>query len=790
MKELTAERWKKVNQLFQEVIDLSPEQQEKKVEDIRQNDADLADDLKRLLNAHHRSSTFLSGTVADDISVRRGERIGPWEIADEIGRGGMSTVYLAHRADGRFNRKVAVKFLHGLFPGKHTAERMKDEQTILAQLDHENICKLLDAGVTSAGRPYFIMEYIDGVPIDQYCKKQMLGVSEILDLFEQVCKAVRYAHQRLIVHRDLKPGNIMVDRDGKVKLLDFGISKIVSEEPELDITNTKTALHLMTPEYASPEQVRYEPVTTSTDIYSLGVILCRLLTGRFPYDIEKKSPLDIGNTILESVPAKPSTLRIGEAHGEESPKPAVLPKSLKGDLDNIILMALRKDPGRRYNSVDQLLRDIRNYRSDRPVMAQPESLGYLTRKFIKRNRAAVFSAAVVAVILCVAAIFSFRQAAIANQQRQIAESRLLDVQDLTGSLMFDIHDAIVSLPGSTPARERIAEKASEYLGRLSEIEEDNDELNFLLAASYRKIGDLLGNPTTANLGEGARAIESYEMAEKRLERIEQTAQNQRELDRQKALIFEKRSDVLMSLGETQEAEHFQRQSSELFKKLMDESGEQQDEFSYAVSRLKLGDVVGHPNFNSLGLTDSSLHYYSSAREIFDRYVENRPLDQRAVRYSGLIYERISVVHDYLGNDDAALEHLKVSADFRDRFIEMNPLNTNAIRDKAIIYEKMGKIYQQQGNLTDAKSSFEQAFETYRWLRDSDPQNMSAIQTLAVSHIHLGDLANHSELPSFGNRELARDHFNASKRMLTGLLEDDSTNARTAFLLDLVNRRLN
>ena len=789
MKEFTAERWKKVNRLFQEIIELSPEQQEKRVEEIRQGDSDLAADLKKLLNAHHQSSTFMSGTVADDLTILQGERVGPWEIAEEIGRGGMSTVYLAHRADGRFDRKVAVKFLHGLFPGKHIAERMKDEQMILAQLDHEHICKLLDAGVTTAGRPYFIMEFIDGVPIDQYCMEQNLSVSSILDLFEQVCEAVRYAHQRLIVHRDLKPGNIMVDVDGRVKLLDFGISKIVSEEPELDITNTKTALHLMTPEYASPEQVRYDPVTTSTDIYSLGLILCKLLTGRFPYDVEKKSPLDIGHTILESAPTKPSTLVISQKLNDCVPDPAELLKSLKGDLDNIILMALRKDPARRYSSVDQLLRDIRNFRSDRPVLARPESLGYLTSKFVKRNRVAVGSAAAIAAVLCFAAIFSIHQASVANEQRQIAESRLLDVQDLTGSLMFDIHDAIVPLPGSTPARELIAAKASEYLESLSEIEGNDDELNFLLAASYRKIGDLLGNPTTANLGRGVQAIESYELAETSLERIEASPQNQPELDRQQALILEKKSDVLISLGETEQAEVYQRQSAELFRRLMEETDDPETEFSYAVSLLKLGDVMGHPNFNSLGLPDSSLHYYRSARDIFDRYASDHKKDMRAIRYSGLIYERMSVIQDYLGADDDALENLKISADFRERFIEMDPLNMNAIRDKAIIFEKMAKIYQQKGNLAEAKAAFEQAFDTYRWLMESDPQNTSAAQTVAVSHIHLGDLANHSELPSFGDRELARDHFNASKQILSGLFKNDSTNARTAFLLDLVNRRL-
>lgn len=704
MKELTAERWRRVNDLFHKILELSPELQLSEMNELQESDPELASELKKLIESHHKSSTFLSGTVADDISVRKGEKVGPWEIQEEIGRGGMSTVFLANRVDGQFDRKVAVKFLHGLFPGKHTAERMKAEQNILAQLDHENICKLLDAGITENGRPYFIMEYIDGVPIDQYCRDNNLSIDEILTLFEQVCGAVLYAHQRLVVHRDLKPGNILVGKNGKIKLLDFGISKIVTEEPELDITNTKTALHMMTPEYASPEQVRYDPVTTSTDVYSLGLVLCKLLTRQLPYDVQQKSPLEIGNIILESDAKKPSTIaaesqKTGSGPADERSH-LQLQKSLRGDLDNIILMSLRKDPARRYGSVDQLLRDIRNFRADRPVQARPESVTYIASKFIKRNWSGVLMAASGVVLLCLAVVFSLRQATIAQEQKQIAESRLMDVRDLTGSLMFDVHDAVAPLPGSTTARALIAEKASEYLGRLSEIEGENPDLNLKLAASYRKIGDLLGNPTTSNLGRSSEALESYSKAEDRLNRIADAASDFDPLiTREKAVLLEKKSDVLASIGELELAEELQRESVALFRNLVQKNQDKSSEFSYAISILKLGDLLGHPNFTNLGLPDSSLKYYREAENIFDDHIQQDPSDMRKIRYSGLIYERIGVIEDYLGQDVNALANFKRSADYRDRFIEMDPLNTNAIRDRAISYEKLGKKYQQLGQLT-------------------------------------------------------------------------------------------
>lgn len=787
MKHLTAAQWKRVESLFHQTLELSPNERQKRLCEIKESDPLLAADLEKMVSAHQKSGAFLSGTVADDLSVANGERIGPWEIRKEIGRGGMSTVYLAERVDGRFERKVAIKFLHGLFPGKRMVERMKTEQNILAALDHENICGLLDAGVTENGRPYFIMEYVNGTPIDLYCERENLTVDQTLQLFEQVCEAVQHAHQRLIVHRDLKPGNILVNKEGKIKLLDFGISKIVSEEPELDITNTKTALHLMTPEYASPEQVRYKSVTTSADVYALGLVLCKLLTGELPYNVKQKSPLEIGNVILQAEPEKPSTL--GNSGLTLLARKPELKKMLKGDLDNIILMALRKDPERRYSSVDQLLQDIKNYRTDRPVIGRPESFTYMAGKFIKRNRTVVAAASATVLVLIIAVVFSVWQAAIATEQRQIAEARLLDVRDLTGSLMFDIHDAIVPLSGSTPARELIAEKALEYLGELSEIEGDNPELNLELAASYRKIGDLLGNPTTSNLGRSREALESYELAENRLNRIGEENSSIRDLTRQKALLFEKKSDVLASVGNLEQSENYQRMSVQLFYDLMNESQDQQSEFSYAISMLKLGDLLGHPNFTNLQMPDSSLKYYREAESIFKTHAKQAPDDLRIIRYNGLIYERLGVIYDFLGHENEALQNLKVSASYRDQFIELDPINYNALRDRAISYEKMGEIYQKNGLLNEARRSFEKAFETYQWLRDSDPTNTSASQTLAISFLHLGDLAYHDELPSFGDRERSSYYFLQAKEILSQLIEKDSSNTRTAFLLGLVNGRL-
>ncbi|NBC25444.1 MAG: protein kinase [Bacteroidetes bacterium] len=787
-------RWTFIEELFHKVIDLPENLQADRVRQMQKEYPEYADAVDKLWKAHRKSGNFLSGTIVDKINIQPGERVGPWEIQREIGRGGMSTVFLAERVDGRFERQVAIKFLHGFIPGKDMADRMKAEQSILAGLDHKNICKLLDAGVAAGGRPYFIMEYVNGEPVDQYCETKDLTVAQRLYLFEQVCEAVLYAHQRMIVHRDLKPSNILVNQSGQVKLLDFGIAKILSEEPELDITNTHTSLHLMTPEYASPEQVEYRPVTTGTDVYSLSLVLCKILTGSLPYELQKKTPLEMGKTITDTEPVKPSALvkrlnsKAGERDGRNN-SPGV-ERILKGDLDNIILKALRKDPDRRYSSVEQFLQDIRNYLEDRPVTARPETVGYRAKKFIKRNRGPVATAAVVVILLISSMVISLWQAEIADTQRRIAEQRLGDLRELAGSMMFEVHDAIAPLPGSVEAREMIASTISEYLEQISSMNVEDPDLKLELAGSYRRIGDLLGNPTTSNLGRSQQALDNYDKALDQLNStpswrsVENTA-----FVRERAVILEKKSDVLASLQRLDEAENLQRESVSLFRQIMNRDSNDESEFSYAVSLLKLGDLMGHPNFQNLGMPDSSLTLYKSAESILDRLYQRPEKSTRVVRYNGLIHERIGVIYEQLRQTESSIEHFEKSMEMREEFIELDPMNYNAIRDKAVSLENLAKVYLTTGNLAEAEKRFEESFQTFKWLYNSDPTNYSAIQSLAVSHIHLGDLAYHPDRPSYNKVDESRGHFLESKNLLSQLIAIEPSNSRTQFLLDLVEGRL-
>lgn len=420
---MNQELWRSVEEHFHQTLDLTGEEQKIYIEKLKERYPEVGNEVEKLLDSHNSSDTFLTSDVLADHEIASGTRIHQWRILRQIGEGGMSTVYLAERADGQFDRKVAVKLLHGIMPGQTMHRRILQEQQILARLQHPYIAQLFDAGITDEGRPYFILEYVEGAPVTQWCNDRQLDLNKRLNIFIQVCEAVQYAHQKLIVHRDLKPSNILVGSDGTVKLLDFGIAKIVEDESGEGLPHTHTAAQMMTPEYASPEQISGDPITTATDVYALGLLLCELLTGMLPYAFYDRTPFEIARVITDTLPARPSSLVTRKAEDVQTDIQMAgihvsnLRKKLKGDLDNIILKALRKDPARRYGSAEQMLKDIHNYLNNLPVSARPESFGYKTAKFIVRHRVGVFAALVVAISLVATTGVSLWQAEQARLER-------------------------------------------------------------------------------------------------------------------------------------------------------------------------------------------------------------------------------------------------------------------------------------------------------------------------------------------------------------------------------------
>jgi serine/threonine-protein kinase len=386
---MSPERWSQIEEIVQAALDCPLEDGAAVLDRACGSDHELRREVESLLKFQKDDRFAGESGFADALRVlerrstalTQGRRIGAYRVLREIGCGGMGTVYLAARADDAFQKLVAIKIIRRGLDSDDIVERFRGERQILAMLDHPNIARLLDGGATEDRLPYFVMEYIEGEPIDRYCDGRKLSIAERLALYRGVCSAVSYAHQNLIVHRDIKPGNVLVTKEGMPRLLDFGIAKVLAPQTAAN-EMTVTGVRPLTPEFASPEQVRGEPVTTASDIYSLGVLLYWLLTGHRPYRSAMASPAEIENAICKEEPDKPS---------DRAPKE--MRRQLQGDIDTIVLMALRKEPRRRYSSVEQFSDDIRRHLAKLPVIARPDTPGYRAAKFVQRNKAWVAMAA-------------------------------------------------------------------------------------------------------------------------------------------------------------------------------------------------------------------------------------------------------------------------------------------------------------------------------------------------------------------------------------------------------------
>lgn len=500
---MNRERWRRIEGLFERVVDL-PRTERAAWLDANCEGPETREELRQLLEADTGGPAIeepirgavgrLAEGIRDRESFGAGSRAGPYELIEEVGRGGMGTVFRARRVDGVFDKEVAVKIVNsrGVTSGGIQA-RFRRERDILARLDHPNIARILDGGSTASGVPYLVMDFVQGLPLTKHAEVRGLALDERIALFMKVCSAVQYAHQQMVVHRDLKPSNILVDESGEPRLLDFGIAKLIVPEDDSANPVTIDAMRPMTPQYASPEQVRGEAVTAASDVFSLGALLYELLSGRTAHHEAGLSPVTYAFAVCESDPKPPS-----EAATAASP---VAPKRLQGDLDHIVLRAMNRDPKLRYASVEQLGEDLRRYRQHMPVRAAAQTRIYRAWKFVRRYRAPILAGALICASL-VAGFFA------ALHQARRAERRAVQLRHLTNAFIFDVHDAVEKLPGATEARRLILAKAVEQL-ELLRREADDSASRLELAAAFRKIGDAMGGVMQANLGDRAAAEKHY-----------------------------------------------------------------------------------------------------------------------------------------------------------------------------------------------------------------------------------------------------------------------------------------
>jgi serine/threonine protein kinase/tetratricopeptide (TPR) repeat protein len=757
---MTPEQWQRIRPILESALDLDPASRASFL-DGACSDSLLRREVESLIASHEQAGTeVLNPVSAPNLNLDEetrfrlpsGKRIGAYEILEEIAVGGMGAVYRAVRADGQYKQQVALKIVRSELGAESTATRFRNERQILASLDHPNIAKILDGGTTADGLPYFVMEFIDGLPITEYCDKNRLTIDERLKIFRTVCSAVHYAHQHLVIHRDIKPGNILITSDSVPKLLDFGIAKIL--DPSLLAENaaaTLAGLWVMTPEYASPEQLRGEAITTATDVYSLGLVLYELLAGHRAYRLAGHLPHEVARAVLETDPEKPSTAirrkdEIGEQGKEKAPltpelicglrsdSPEKLQGRLAGDLDNIVLKAIHKEPRERYNSVDQLSEDIRRHMENLPITARKSTVAYRCRKYVLRHKVGVAAAALIFLSLLTGIVLTLREARIARVNQLRAEKRFNDVRALANSLIFDIHDGISQLPGSTPVRELLVKKALLYLDSLSQESSGDSALQRELAGAYDRVGGLQWSSDFANQGDSAGALQSRRKALAIRESLAAAKPNDSKIQVELTDEYIGLADAIESTGDFSGALDVLHKIPPLLEKATAQTSDPRLLDRQAGSYYYIGRLL-----NETGDPAGALESYRRAAAIQE---SAKPTDPREVTLL-----RTHVAGDYAGMAESMMltnhfsEAIKVqekAVQILDELSRSNPNSASLRQFLGNSYDLLGTIWEKQGEHSKALESRRRAHEIFKEMMTSDTKNALARTNFAFSGESLGE----------------------------------------------------
>jgi tetratricopeptide (TPR) repeat protein len=656
--------------------------------------------------------------------VEPGGQLGAYRLLHQIGSGGMGLVWLAERDDGEYRQRVAIKLLKRGMDSDEILARFRVERQILADLSHPNIARLLDGGITPDGLPYLVMEYVEGLPLDEYCRLRSPDLRARLSLFLGVCEAVHYAHQRLLIHRDIKPGNVLVTADGTPKLLDFGIVKLL-DPAAVDRTQAMTghAMLLLTPRYASPEQIRGEATATTTDVYALGCLLFELLTGRHPFHEALGDQPRLLREICLREPQRPSQCATVKA---------VAARQLAGDLDNIVLMALRKEPARRYGSVEQLRADVERHLRSEPVSARPSTLGYRTGRLLKRNPLAATGIAAAIVALVGGAAMSLWQAREANLQRQRAEQRLGDVRQLAHAMIFDVDAELEK--GTTQARAVLVERALRYLDSLVKEQGLDALLKRDLAAAYEKIGDIEGNYTVINqLGRGSDAMAHYDVALKLRRELLAVDPGNEDYQQDLASSLQNLGDMRWSQGDAQAAHDSYSAAVKLLESLVGRAGAPLErQVNLARARNYLANVLYSQSRPSLLRFDDSMALHERSAAALRRLHQQHPAES-SIRYwlESALFE--------MGNKRLATGRLDQAQPLLEEALALTrawqaaePDNTRALRAVALDLRKVAEVHVEAGRLSPAMQLMRESLQIRETLARQDPGNAGWQRDLAVA----------------------------------------------------------
>ncbi len=744
-----------IKRVFDAVVELSPADAELAiVRDVP--DPAVAAEVRSLLRWHREQDGFLDEPLIRLADVTAdpliGQAFGAWRIVEVIGRGGMGVVYRAERADGAFERPAAIKVIGAEADATGVVERFRLEQRTLANLDHRNIARLLDGGTTPDGRPYFVMEFIDGARVDAFCDARALAVDERLELFVRICNGVRYAHENLVVHRDIKPDNVLVTADGTPKLLDFGIAHLLSRDASPQ-PQDGAATWLLTPDFASPEQLDGRASTTGTDVYSLGIMLYLLLTGERPYRIAGATQAALRDALAGVAVRAPSVVaRHGESAVERAARrgttPDELARRLCGDLDAITLKALARASDERYSSVAELLQDLRAYRTHRPVAARPPTASYVTAKFARRHTKPLAAAALlgIAVVAGVGAVVW--QGQLAALERARAERRFNDVRQLANTFMFDVNDSIANVPGTMATRELIVKTAVEYLDGLAREAAGDAEMQRELARAWIRVGDVQGNPTAANLGDSAGAMRSYRRAVALATEAQSSLPDDLDSLRTLARVHRSIGEVRAWTGDLAAALDDGHRSAQLYSRIARApEATPEDRLEAAISLLKEGDLLGSPNLPNLGRRDDAKARFEEALAAFRALDTVASPNLRARRFVGLSLERLGTLHETASEWEAAEATYQSSFEIRRQLAAAEPTHRNIQRDLAIAYEKLGKVAEARRGAGAGVPLLRSALAQFDRLAASDPADANAARSLAISREILAGALLRAEQPA-------------------------------------------
>lgn len=767
--------WALAKALFFDALDRRPATRHAWLAAASDGEPALQQEVASLLDAHAAAGAFIEtpaaghrpatpGTDAADRLI--GCRLGAYRIDRVIGKGGMGIVYAGLRDDGHYQQEVAIKIVAMNAFSELARDRFRQEREILASLEHPYIARLLDAGASEDGLPYFVMELVDGSPIDVFCDERGLGLDERLRLVRRVCDAVQHAHQHLVVHRDLKPTNVLVTPEGLPKLLDFGIAKLLGDASQGGATRG-----LMTPEYASPEQIRGEAVSTATDVYTLGVLLYRVLTGRAPFELGPERLYDLPRAICHDEPHPPSVVSVHSfRHG------------LAGDLDAIVLKALCKEPPRRYGSVEQLSEDLHRHLLGLPVTARRDTVVYRTGKFVRRHRAASIGAALVVLTLVGGVVATGWQAGVARAERARAERRFNDVRRLANSMLFDIHDAIRDVPGSTAARELVLKRALEYLDGLAAESGDDPTLRHELASAYARVANIQGGWTDANVGNTAAALASYEKALVILE--DPRTAGRAEYRKTAAAAHLAVARLTIARGDSGAAlAHFRTGVATLEELARRDPSDAVVRRELASGYKGMGDIA-----NGHGDQPAGLRHYRRVVEIGEAMLALDPNDEngRFLVISG--YDAVGTLLGNphfvnLGDTAGALDYLQRLLEFVGRRLRAEPRSAFLLSVRAYTLKSVGEVLTARGEWAQALAHFDEALTFWRQLSASDPRDVRVAYRLAYTLMNIGEA-----LAETGRFEPALDHHRRAIARFTALSSEDPSNVLMRLALARSHRK--